>query len=284
MAVLSRRTFLAASAGLVVAAACGGDDAKSSEGGAGGATVLVSRFAPDAFTVGSQRVAVSLGNRDGLVSSGLPAALTASVRTEDATVVVPSVRAERHDKGLPVAYYPFGLTLAKPGTYELAVSSGGKALTQAFTVLEPARVAIPVVGKPLAPVDTPTTAAPHGVNPICTRKPACPLHSVSLRQALAAGKPVAYLIGTPAFCQTGVCGPILDFLLAARQRVGAKVVFVHAEVYTDDTAKVTTPAVNAYRMSFEPCLFVTDAKGVLRERLDVTFDGAEIEAALATVL
>jgi hypothetical protein len=104
---------------------------------------------------------------------------------------------------------------------------------------------------------------------------------VTLSQALAGGQPVAYLIGTPAFCQTGVCAPILDNLLAAHTRLGDKVTMVHAEVYTDNTASTTTPAVEAYHMTFEPCLWITDTTGVVRERLDFVFDEGEINAALA---
>ena len=79
---------------------------------------------------------------------------------------------------------------------------------------DPADVAIPQVGAPLPPFDTPTVEDGRGVNPICTREPACPLHDVSTQSsALSAGQPVAYLIGTPAYCQTAVCGPVLDLLL-----------------------------------------------------------------------
>ena len=45
---------------------------------------------------------------------------------------------------------------------------------------------------------------PRGVDPICTREPeVCPFHDITLTEALAAGKPVVYYVGTPAFCSTG---------------------------------------------------------------------------------
>ena len=76
----------------------------------------------------------------------------------------------------------------------------------AFEVNDPSTVAIPLVGEPLPPFDTPTVDDPGGVDPICTQVPPCPLHDISLADALADRKPVAYLIGTPAYCLTGVCG------------------------------------------------------------------------------
>jgi hypothetical protein len=280
MATLSRRTLLAAGAGALIAAACGSKGASSGDGGGGGPTALVARFEDGVFIPGAQRVAVSLGNTTGLVSDNLPAALAGKVTTVDGMVVVPQVSADRHQQGLPLPYYPFPLQLQDTGTYQLVVDVGGKSLTQAFTVANPSTVLIPKVGEKLPPFDTPTTANGRGVNPICTKQPPCPLHNVTLTDALKTGKPVAYLIGTPAFCQTGVCGPILDFVVAAQQRVGDKAVMVHAEVYTDNTAKTTTPAVDAYHMSFEPCLWITDTSGTIVERLDFVFDQGEIDTAL----
>ena len=159
----------------------------------------------------------------------------------------------------------------------------GKELPSSFSVVDSSKVKIPKPGDKLPSFDTPTTADARGVNPICTHQPPCPLHDVTLTQALQTGKPVAYLIGTPAFCQTGVCAPILDNLITAHTRLGDKVAMVHAEVYTDTTATTVTPAVQAYTMSFEPCLWITDATGTVMERLDFVFDQGEIDGALATV-
>jgi hypothetical protein len=262
-------------------AACGGSRSKGSDDG--GATALISRYEDGYFVPGSQRVAVSLGNANGLVSDGVPGTLDAKVVDSKGTVVVPSVEAASHAVGTPVPFFPFALSIATPGIYTLSAKVNGKDLPSAFSVVDPSRVKIPKVGDKLPPFDTPTTADARGVNPICTHQPPCPLHDVTLTQALQSGKPVAYLIGTPAFCQTGVCAPILDNLITAHTRLGDKVTMVHAEVYTDSTATTTTPAVQAYQMSFEPCLWITDATGTVVERLDFVFDQGEIDAALAKV-
>jgi len=274
---LSRRSFLAASAGALVLAACGG-------GSDSGANTLVARYEDGYFVPGTQRVAVSLGDKNGLVSDGVPGTLDAKVLDAEGGVVGPSVQASSHAVGTPVPYFPFALSIANPGVYTLSTKFKGHTVTSSFSVVDPATVKIPKPGDKLPPFDTPTTTDARGVNPICTRQPACALHDITLSQALQMGKPVAYLIGTPAFCQTGVCAPILDNLLASHSRVGDKVTMVHAEVYTDNTATTTTPAVNAYQMSFEPCLWVTDATGTVVERLDFVFDQGEIDAALAKVV
>jgi hypothetical protein len=56
--------------------------------------------------------------------------------------------------------------------------------------------------------------------------------------------------------------------------------FIHAEVYTDNTATEAAPAVNAAGLSFEPVIFLTDASGTVVERLDVIVDESELREHL----
>jgi hypothetical protein len=137
----------------------------------------------------------------------------------------------------------------------------------------------------MPPFDTPTFADARGVNPICTRQPeACPLHEVTLREALAARRPVAYLIGTPAHCSTGTCTPALEALITLSERYADQMTFIHAEVYADADATTLAPAVEAARMNYEPALFVVDAAGIIVARLDAVFDGVELDAVLSELV
>src|SRR5215213_11950530 len=108
---LSRRSFLAAGAGALALAACGGGGSKSGTDD-DGATALVARYEDGYFVPGAQRVAVSLGNANGLVSEGVPVSLDAKVVDAKGTVVVPSVQAASHAAGTPVPFFPFALTIA----------------------------------------------------------------------------------------------------------------------------------------------------------------------------
>ena len=130
----------------------------------------------------------------------------------------------------------------------------------------------PTSGRLLPPFDTPTVDNHRGVEPYCTLTPKpCPLHDVTLTQALASGKPVAYMIGTPAHCQTGTCAPALEFLVKSHDRVGDAVVMVHADVYSDDAATTVAPAVTALGLEYEPVLYLvkdgTDRQGPDRRDL-----------------
>jgi hypothetical protein len=52
-------------------------------------------------------------------------------------------------------------------------------------------------------------------------------------------------------------------------------------VYADKSANKTAPAVQEYKLSYEPVLYITDSKGVLVDRLDAVFDVNEIRDVLA---
>src|SRR5262249_49965468 len=119
----------------------------------------------------------------------------------------------------------------QPGNYQAVVSLNGKDATAAFAIGDASKVKVPQVGEKLISVQTPTNADHRGVEPICTRKPqACSLHDTSLADVMTQGKPIAFMVSTPQFCQIGVCGPVLELLLEQHQKQ-AQFNMVHAEVY-----------------------------------------------------
>jgi len=288
----SRRRFLALSASLGIGgllAACGGSSSPTSSGtveGISGTLQLVKRFPNTGLVAGLIRLPISLADSTGILSTGgkatLPQTLTAKITdTSSGEVVIASVAAEKHDKNMSTAYWPFIFDIPKTGIYTLALDIAPNS-EMSFQVEERTNVMWPLVGDPLPPYDTPTTDNARGVDPICTRpQGTCPFHTVTLTEALKSGKPVVYFIGTPAYCQTGTCAPGLDALIQVSQTVGDAAFFVHADVYTDKTATITAPAIQAYNLTYEPVLYVTDAKGVLVNRLDAVFDVTEMRSALA---
>jgi hypothetical protein len=234
---------------------------------------------------GKVRLPISLADKNGVLTTDsgvkLPARLTGRIVRPDSEDVVVSVTAEQHSENLTSPYWPFVFELDAPGDYLLLIDQAPE--SQMFFQLEkPEMVPMPLLGNKLPAFDTPTLDNARGVNPICTRPGEfCPFHDVTLTEALASGKPVLYLIGTPAYCSTGTCAPGLDALMTLAKSVGNKAVFVHAEVYKDTSATVAAPAVSEYKLTYEPILYITDAKGVLVERLDAIFDVKEMRSAIA---
>ena len=261
--------------------------ASSTPGAATELFQVVQRF-PQVLVPGSVRIPISLANQAGLLgkTSGidLPTELRAQLlNSETGEVVVAEMVAMRHDANIDPPYWPFRVDIAETGIYSLVIE-GGTQDGAGVQIMDPATISIPLIGTPLPGFDTPTISNARGVNPLCTRIPEpCPLHDITLNEALKRGKPIAYLVGTPAHCQTGTCSPALEALLEMRELVGDRITMLHTEIYTDDTATIVAPAVEALNMTFEPALFITDAKGVLVERFDAIFDAVEITEAFTTL-
>jgi len=281
MRALTRRGFLALSAGGLVAA-CGGsgDGGGSGTASGGSGSVVAVRYFPDGIHAAGrpERLPFGLAGSDGVPLSDGPPTLAFTV-TDAAGKVVAEGEAARHGDGIPRPYYPVELDLPSAGVYTLAGRTALGPVDAAIRLAAPGRVRLPGAGDRMPAFDTPTVADARGVDPLCTREQPCPFHGKTLTEALASGRPVAYLVGTPAHCQTGICGPVLELLIA--QAAGFPGTVVHAEVFADPAGRQVAPAVKALGLDFEPLLFVVGADGVVRRRLDVIYDAAELRSALA---
>ena len=297
--MISRRTFISGSLGVIgatstvglsslLAGCSGGSSSTSIDSVLGLADLqLVQRF-PQVLVSGNVRLPFSLANQAGLLTTesglDLPTTLTAKLINADTQeVVAESLSADRHDTGLTIPYWPFRVDIDKPGIYTLIVD-GGPAEGAAIQVLDATQVLIPLVGSQLPGFDTPTFDDHRGVEPVCTRTPElCEFHNITLNEALALKKPIAYLVGTPAHCSTGTCSPALEALVTVKNSIGDAITFLHAEIYTDDKATTVTPAVVALKMEYEPAIYITDASGKIVDRFDAIFDADEINAAIAAL-
>lgn len=241
--------------------------------------VIARRFTNTSLTPGSVRLPVSLAARDQTLFQRGPDTITGHVLDAGGKRVM-AFTAPIHGTDMTIAYWAINVQLPNAGLYSFEVD-GAIDGPSAFQLFDPADVAIPTVGSKLPPFDTPTTASPRGVDPVCTRVPPCPFHDTTLTDALRSGLPVVYMVGTPAHCQTGTCGPGLEFLVRASAGYPSRAVFVHAEIYTDNTATSTAPAVEALKLDYEPVIFLTDKSGRIVDRIDVIWDAAELDEVLA---
>ena len=279
---VDRRSFLLATAGLAVAAACNrpGNDKPDIEvddtGDDGDAPISLVVPSYVHVTGIDQRVTLAI------IQGEEPVRLDASL---DVTFETPGgkelrAKGEVHDDGIDLPYLLVHRRFDTPGPHVARVRYRGRDRTAAVLVEDPAKVQVPIPGKPLIVTPTPTVADNRGVSPICTRDPICPLHDVSLDAALAEKRPLAVLFATPALCQSRLCGPVLENLLSQHGAFGSRVRFLHVEIYTDMSGKTLAPAVQAYHLDNEPFLFLADAQGIVRDRLDNAFDRAEVRTAL----
>ena len=290
----SRRRFLAVGGtallgGLVggLTTACGGDGGGDSTTATTVDTsdfVVVQRFpAGQSLAPGDIRLPVSLRTTAGAVLTDGPDRLTGVLRDAQGDTVA-TIDTPRRGTGLGVPYWSITATVPEPGLYDLQIDGAAGDPTP-FFLYDPSEIAVPGAGALLPPFDTPTTADARGVDPVCTRLDApCPFHDVTLTEALATGRPVVYLIGTPAHCTTAVCGPGLEFMISVARQYVDRATFVHAEVFSNPEGTDVAPAVTAYGLGYEPVIWIADDSGTIVRRIDVVWDEAELAEMLAASL
>ena len=242
---------------------------------------IVQRWVPDQLGPGRVRLPVSLADNAGLLMKG-PATLSGKVFNYlDNSVVVDGLIAQRRWLGEGTApFWVFEAEANDIANYSLIVE-GGPADGAAFQIRDPQNLEVVHAGDALPALETPTISDHRGVEPYCTRVPEpCPFHELTLTDALAAGKRVVFIVGTPAHCQTAVCAPVLDGLVELAKDF-SDVIFVHADVYIDETATTTAPVIDALNLTFEPVLWVTDTSGVITHRFEGVWHPDEVREVLA---
>ena len=285
---LNRRRFLAGVGALGLAAACSSGKSTATSSTSTSASgvpdfALIGFSDPSALLPGApRRLPFGIADKDGVVLTQPPAPSLQVTVFADGQPIGPTAVVNARSAGLPRPYYPVVFTPTKAGIYTIRSSVNGTPVEANVQI--PASTTVLGPGQKMPVIDTPTTSNLRGVQLLCTREPACPLHDVSLRDALSAGDRIALLIGTPKYCQTAICGPVLDVLLA-QQAQFPSIKMLHAEVYPSDAAaqpgkQQTTETVNAFGLTFEPVLYLAASDGTIVERVDTIFDSTELHDAL----
>jgi hypothetical protein len=297
---VSRRTFLLGAAAAVGAVACGSSKGKTA--GRSGPTAnsvitvgkpgdaknqlnLLETSDPAALVSGvDQRLAFVLKSQDFIRPDGpVTIAIGPGLKPDHLGQPIPGVI--HTDSDPAPSYVTVTYRFPAPGDYWVRAAYKGQTADAPLQgIADPATTQVLVAGKSMISTTTPTVDNHHGVEPVCTRSPACPWHDISLDAALAEHRPLALLFATPKLCQTATCGPVLDQLLSLKTQFEGKVRFLHSEIYTDNSAQTNTPAVIAYRLTSEPVLFLAGADGIIKNRVDGLYGRGEAAAALTSLI
>jgi hypothetical protein len=140
---------------------------------------------------------------------------------------------------------------------------------------------IPRPGDPAPKIHTPTAEDVGGdLAQITTRIPPDTQNKVDYADALGK-EPIVLLFATPQFCQSRVCGPVVDVAEQVKEEYGDEAAFIHMEIYNDnDPSKGVRPQVRAFNLPSEPWLFAIDRQGKVSSVLEGAFG---IEALTAAV-
>ena len=89
------------------------------------------------------------------------------------------------------------------------------------------------------------------------------------------------MFATPQFCQSRVCGPVVDVAEQVKQLYGDKAAFIHMEIYNDnDPDKGVRPQVRAFHLPSEPWLFAIDREGTVSAVIEGAFGVDELTKAV----
>ena len=305
----SRRDFLRlAGAGggalglAALLAACGGDDQPATSAPAGSlqalradAAQLSLLGAQSQLPVGTALYTFGLSTADNrLVTGGTPEVWVAKNETGRAAGPFPArwfelkayeTTKDRSPRSPLKGFYGAEVEFPEAGNWMVAATvqaAGSRAVGQGGV---PVAAEVPAaVGSKAKPLATPVATTAAGRKKICTREPACPLHTISLDDALAAGRPTVVNFATPLLCSSQMCGPVVDEQMVAADKFGGKASFIHVEIYPSRNTAKPARTFLQYGFTTEPWLLVVDRDGVIRARYEGPVTAGQIEDALRPLL
>jgi hypothetical protein len=131
---------------------------------------------------------------------------------------------------------------------------------------------IPRPGDKAPSIETPTAKSVGGdLGKLTTRIPPDTQNKVNYAEVLGK-EPILLLFATPKFCQSRVCGPVVDVAQQAQAKYEGKASFIHMEIYNDnDPSKGVRPQVREFHLPSEPWLFAINREGVVSAAIEGAF-------------
>ena len=143
---------------------------------------------------------------------------------------------------------------------------------------------VPRAGEKAPSIHTPTAEdAGSDLGEITTRVPPDTQNRVDYADVLGK-EPTVLLFATPQFCQSRVCGPVVDVAEQVKEEYGEEAEFIHMEIFNDnDPGKGVRPQVRAFHLPSEPWLFVIDRQGTIRTAVEGAFGPKRLTEAVEGV-
>jgi len=191
-----------------------------------------------------------------------------------------------NDPDSATAVYVTHVDFPSNGEWRIAamIKRGGKLEATLLPSAIVGQFTVPRVGGRPPRIHTPTPESVGGdLSQITTRVPPESMNQSDFFDALGK-KPIVLIFATPQFCQSRVCGPVVDVAAQVQEKYGDKVEFIHMEIYNDnDPSKGVRPQVRAFNLPNEPWAFVIGRDGVVRTVIEGAFGVNELERAVEGV-
>ena len=167
----------------------------------------------------------------------------------------------------------------RPGEWELRISilhGDSKSPVEIDVVVQVLEESsTPRLGERVSPIEHLTAADVADLTEISTSPDPLPnFYETSVAEALSEGRPFLVVFATPAFCQSRICGPVVDTVARLIPEYGDDIAFIHIEPFDLDLIRgggKFEPSVEAkaWGLPSEPWVFLVDASG----RLTAKFEG-----------
>ena len=148
----------------------------------------------------------------------------------------------------------------------------------------------PKLGETVSPIEHRTAADVADLTEISTSPDPLPeMYQTSVAEALAQGQPFLVVFATPAFCQSRICGPVVETVASLIPDYGEDITFIHIEPYDLDLIRGGgnfEPSVEAkaWGLPSEPWVFLVDASGRLTAKFEGIVTHEELQEAIRTTL
>jgi hypothetical protein len=195
----------------------------------------------------------------------------------------------RHEAGTTGAYVAYPQFDA-PGRWqvEIAAARDGRELAPVRTEFEVSETGIGLqVGDKVPPSRQPTVDNVDDISEIdSSDPPRTAMHSMTIAEAIASGRPTVVAFATPAFCVSRVCGPVMDVVVDPLfEKYHDRVNFVHVEPYKLKEARegiglFLSETMQEWGLKTEPWIFVIDKEGRIAGKFEGIIDVGEVEQAL----
>jgi hypothetical protein len=208
----------------------------------------------------------------------------------EALVTQPAFRAQTTSQDPDAASVVYSTQIDFPEEGEWRLAAVVKYEGEVRATLMPSAVVggfsrIPQPGQKAPKIHTPTAEDAAGdLAEITTRIPPDTQNQVDYADALGK-EPILLLFATPQFCQSRVCGPVVDVAEQVKQEYGDEAAFIHMEIFEDnDPGKGVRPQVRAFHLPSEPWLFAIDRDGVVRSVIEGAFGLEGLRTAVKKVV
>jgi hypothetical protein len=184
---------------------------------------------------------------------------------------VPGVSTGADAKAIYVAH----VRVPTPGHYQLVARpiGGQEHIAALGDLVVRERSESPMVGTHAYPSRTPTLASTGG-------------RTASIAGALAAHVPFVVTFATPRYCESRICGPVVDVVDNVRKQYASKGVrFIHVEIYAQNNpSKGPNLWVRQWHLPGEPWTFLVGRDGRIKAKFDGSVSTRELEQAVGAHL